>query len=760
MVKGILRNYEPETCLDMSDAMVSRRIQVVEQTADEIVERYKDYCTENMNKNDMGVNWARTNFFPHLTYNTLEVKSHILCAAAIWILDQVTQQEDWQLRLYPILPQDEIELPDMYAPDLWDTDYENELIKSVLYVLYYRDRDIGPLEKDDEYTVRVITTSLNASNAQHQDVPSRRAFNALMDLIPQEAKEHAAQHFTELFSAWADRYCTCFGIINAELDNEVEKLNSIAREYNELREVLKQSLIEIANGRPPLPQKDAPAAPKFNPLLANPAAAFTDQMDSFLPTGTPSDRFTPAGINDFISHETARGEAAQLLSIVNKMVKLSKRHEALHDHFDDAVSRLGNFYADLLHRGCIPPDKCRRDYGDEVTEQMKPLAISDPYEICFALLWLVESGSDLPWLYGVGCGLMKEVTLCLPWGINDYDETEDPIWGIEDLDEVLGEESTGTPLSENEPEHMKGRPALTPDGIPSLIQDWYERRYGEDNEEKSSYRRSLAQILYEETGCLMPRNLHQYDSRLQALREYGVPMKETRTILYLFSALSHARRQYLAVNLSKDGIYDEFEGDDEFDDDEQNENSPDAVESLPTYEELKEQLNQSQEEIKRLRSFLHDAERAARDARNKLASEQAGARLEHRELADLRELIFNKDMEEGEEQEEPSLTEQPDSGIYPYAVRKDTVVFGGHENWLRTMRSLLKGDIRFIDKDLNFDTDIIRHADIIWIQTNAMSHKQYYRVIDAARNHHIQVRYFTNSSAAKSAAALVQFDKG
>ena len=52
------------------------------------------------------------------------------------------------------------------------------------------------------------------------------------------------------------------------------------------------------------------------------------------------------------------------------------------------------------------------------------------------------------------------------------------------------------------------------------------------------------------------------------------------------------------------------------------------------------------------------------------------------------------------------------------------------------------------------DLNAIRGADVVWIQPNALSHKYYYRIIDAARKNDIQVRYFGFASAKKCAGQL------
>ena len=56
------------------------------------------------------------------------------------------------------------------------------------------------------------------------------------------------------------------------------------------------------------------------------------------------------------------------------------------------------------------------------------------------------------------------------------------------------------------------------------------------------------------------------------------------------------------------------------------------------------------------------------------------------------------------------------------------------------------------------NADLIRRADVIWIQTNALSHAYFYKIIDEARKHHVPVRYFSYASAGKCAEQLVRAD--
>ena len=129
--------------------------------------------------------------------------------------------------------------------------------------------------------------------------------------------------------------------------------------------------------------------------------------------------------------------------------------------------------------------------------------------------------------------------------------------------------------------------------------------------------------------------------------------------------------------------------------------------------------------------------------------------MDRRELADLREIVFNLENEEERGEEVDSV----DDSVFPYEVRKDTVVFGGHETWLKAIRPMLSGNIRFVDKDINFNVNIICNTEMVWIQANALSHSQYYRIVDAARQYKKPVRYFTYASAAKGAVQVMKADR-
>ena len=77
----------------------------------------------------------------------------------------------------------------------------------------------------------------------------------------------------------------------------------------------------------------------------------------------------------------------------------------------------------------------------------------------------------------------------------------------------------------------------------------------------------------------------------------------------------------------------------------------------------------------------------------------------------------------------------------PESITKKVCIFGGHATWIKVIKERLTNAKFFKDGNLH-NLDVIRNADEIWIQSNAISHSFYGKVIDAARFNGIPVRYF------------------
>lgn len=76
-----------------------------------------------------------------------------------------------------------------------------------------------------------------------------------------------------------------------------------------------------------------------------------------------------------------------------------------------------------------------------------------------------------------------------------------------------------------------------------------------------------------------------------------------------------------------------------------------------------------------------------------------------------------------------------------YAFPTSTILFGGHPNWQRKFKLLYPAVKVYDSNDLNFPPDIIRNADLVLLNVSHMAHKQYYRIIQEVRKHHIHLEY-------------------
>lgn len=744
---------------DMTEAMSKRRQLALLNTIPEIYKRYK--APEGFPQY-LGETWRNMNLCFE-TYSHLEVTNHVLFAASIWILDQITKLEGWR-EMYRLLPRDETILDELCVHDVWHAEYDYDLIYSVEYVLHNR----NAVEIDGANYHRTLTSdylarrSVSSSSAYPARSKEKRAagketvantepdqnrknYDGLIAMIPQEAIDKAVAQFRAHFWEWVDKFFTGvepfmqadadyerkilvgqseYARMKAELDALMGRIDKLRKENKRAGKGARGPIAPLSGAG--VPGSPLMAKPQMNPMdLLKPfEGGRLNPLDSMMP-------FSRSGNSEM---ERLADEG---IAISSRLDRLSESIDSNMDKANELRNSFRKFEMRMVRSGRIMSDWVK-DFGEISVEPMEPMKIENPYEMCFALLYLIEADDDLPWLYGAGCGFMAEVTETLPWGICNYDEIDDDIW--------MG----NVPLIDD---------AELPKSI--IIPEWYDRAYRMKGEE-FDFPRSLAQIVYEETGCVLPSNLHVYDERAKMLGKYGIRGKDAASLLVLMSALATTRRHAKALNLDTDieamlrdmSASEEYIDEIEITEPPKQQPQQGKKQAAAAEAEQEETLEDLKDEIKRLKAALHASDKEKRETKKTLAGLKATADREHRELADLREYVFNSKAQETEE--EP---EEIDSSKWPYEVQKDTLVFGGHTTWAKGIRSILTGNVRFIDKDLVFDTGIIRHADVIWIQPNALAHKMYYRIIDTARTYNKAVRYFTFASWSKCAEQIVDGDR-
>ena len=304
-------------------------------------------------------------------------------------------------------------------------------------------------------------------------------------------------------------------------------------------------------------------------------------------------------------------------------------------------------------------DRLSDRFDDELIEIWDGFEILDPYEMSFAFLYLLDTGSDLPWLYFSGMNLNQCIAETLPWPRIKHHYYPDRIWHHRDME--TGRIVPG-PKEVQFPKRVK---------VPEL-ENWYRYQYDEHNarEEEDRRRYSLAHIMYEITGCIMPRNLDRYLPALMTLDRCGINGKRTiHPLLYSMTLLGEAKHQSNLI--APDTWIDENESEDILE-------AP-AAEGT-SIEALNAIIADLQAEVKRLKRVSYEAGREVLEEKKRYELLQQEAANTAQELTDLRDLVFHQ-------QENMYLDNEPDDQIsFPYHTQNRIVVFGGHEILSREMR--------------------------------------------------------------------------
>ena len=392
-----------------------------------------------------------------------------------------------------------------------------------------------------------------------------------------------------------------------------------------------------------------------------------------------------------------------------------------------------------------------RETGSRViADELSGFTIEDPYEICFAVYALIECGDDAPWLMSSGSQLCEVVLHMLPWFVDDSDWDEDD-W--DSWNDAMTYDINGW-LDDEPPEEEV---------------DFYHTKH---------QGRTLAQIVYELSRGVVPVGQHPFEKNRLELIDEGMDERIARKVIDM--AEMFFLRQFQADTYK---AFEPFSWDAE--EEEMTAQQMPAQEGAqrptpggywgrifgisgeeekPTEEvkkepkenkgETAEELKKARNEIKALRDALYKERREASDDRARYEHELKALRMEHRELADLRTLVFNRENENSERLEK---TERKIS--YPYSTRKRTVIFGGHDTFLKAIKPMLP-TVKFVDAgNLAFNPEIIRNADVVWIQNNCISHSQYWAIVRNCKQAGVQMRYFGYAGAEKCAEQLVEWDE-
>lgn len=706
---------------EMTEPFYGRRIRAAANCLPGIMKRFEKY--QNLEPEDIAQFFAQ----PTCSISDLDSSGSLSTGAALWILDMLRGCRRMQ-KLYEQIPW----LPDdapIDIPVLFDSCHSDENIRSLVFViqtwLQGRITHRGAISEDQE------PESIEEQCAR---------FSAIMGLIPAEAKSRAVRRLEEKIWEWTELCVSMLDDINGRrfrLEKRIQRLDEEIRETGEKLKQVQKGGAKKQEGRMNMP----------GPVMA-PLAAPGPLDGAWAASAAASELLS--GSNPFAAPGFGILGARQ-----NDPMEQARRLDRMEDERNSIIEeeRSLRIWAPISSR--LSRENLKEYLGEERAKRLISFRVDDPFEMCFAFLCLLHQDDDLAWLYSFTLAVMDVACGQLPWAKGEYLEEEDTIWHPHDLLDMMDIDS----------EEGEETPVCLVDR--ALDEDWYGLKYTTDElYDVESERASIAQIVYQMTGAILPRNTRRYDGVRKQLRRDGLSNTRIDRAVSAMMILGEVQRQ------SRNWLFDEVIPD-ELPNEAASRENPGRVPAEPTagapdaacssaaqsddalaemVEKLRAENAALKKENDKLRQAAHAATREVKETRQSMEKLEREAGEHTQELADLRELVFNQQNGEYEKAE-------PDSGIaFPYETRHRIVVFGGHDSWLREIRQKLPA-VRFVDREASPNADLIRNADVIWIQANSLAHKHYYKIIDVVRKYDKPIRYFAYASATKCAGQVVEEDR-
>lgn len=363
-----------------------------------------------------------------------------------------------------------------------------------------------------------------------------------------------------------------------------------------------------------------------------------------------------------------------------------------------------------------PKDELQEELGSrKLVELLAGFTMRDPYEVCAGYLLLEKEGDVLTSLNMLTGAVVACADRHLPWALGV------PLSYAQAVEGGAQDHTLRYSFVEPDDDEENGLPFIEADG---------------------GQRLSESQLFYLATGYALPRNAVPSQRLTEWFVRQGLSESRARELTWGAMIASYLDDWRDRDFWRRDFPWDISDNDEDALEPEAETAAAQDVQPADTGE-----VEELTRQIKEMRRALHDAERAAKQFQDRLLETERQARSDHDELVQLRDTLFRIKNDE-------DLEEAAETGIkLPYQVRRRVLSFGGHDTWRNTIRPLLPG-VRFFETDKLPDISALKAADVVWIQTNAMSHKFYYRIIETSRKNGIPVRYFGFASARKCAEQL------
>lgn len=619
---------------------------------------------------------------------------HIDFSVALWILDELRAANKFFEALNYFPEESDV---DFTFSSYHDASHDTDVIETLIFLIRNRNSD---LQYDEKFFAGKAELELTEKRQyilpdDSENLSYRERFNAIIALIPKEHIEKAVTRFKD--KAWE-----YFDIILEGVNYYRQKEIRLLRRLQRITENLAES---------------------HNKSALQPSSIIGSK------TLTPLDSLN-VGMDRHIQYLKQIDEAADIENEANE-----------YGYLQDEVTMSGSTIKFKIE---FCNDKSETDAGKALLD----FEVDNPFEACFAALYMLDSGDDFAWLYGLTMGVLQTAIFQLPWGrVAGFAQLLNEEEYNKQID-AASEDKEGD--SDDEPEikqQDQSENNKTPDFIIKEPDDFEIELYKKTYEDSSVFKSfdideprllckiNLPQIVFEETSVIMPRT-----STLISRKTFYEKAGNSDSIYKHYLNLLEASRMRERETLM-------YPDDEDFEDDE------DIQERfVPSVTKENDDFKREKEEFRRKLISSHQE-------RNELKKEirslkETNETLE-KELKELRAMIRERESYTSEKSDNDANYEPI---AFPYEAKHRFVVFGGHASWAKAIKPLLK-NVRFVDAYAKPNTSLILNADVVWLQSNAIGHSSYYKIMNLVREHHIPLQYFEAASAEKCAEQLAQYDK-
>ena len=576
-------------------------------------------------------------------YNEIDKNHFITTAAAIWILDQLSLQNEIESLyeiFYEYIGTGTCVSDESYYPFVVHPMHDSAAVKLLTELISHRDDDIVA---DGGIHGSLLNERIPGYKKKAESSPVRVAFDKIISLINNDAITETVKRYKE--KVW-EFYRITFEIAG-RINNKIQELKA---EQNKIDEQIKQR------------------------SSGNKVLLLTEAQNTSLD-------------------------------------ELLERKQLIENEIWDLEDKISFTGMSLANNREETADSLRKLIPNELIKKLKSFSVDDPFEASFALLYLLDSDSDIPWLYYGSVSVAYTAVDQLPFDASEC--------------------------------NLASKAKLSDDICRLLYShQYYGNRYGDmidsDGEPvRRSIDTNLSQILYQNGGVIFPRIVDVGGTEKFVSQSSPKSTEEKDAYKLFFGGLS-------SIGFRDQSILEWIE---EKPDDEPEE----ELISEENYQEIQKENKRLKRKISEMQSQLYSSDSKVRklERENKeLTDEKESYR---QELSELRNLVFVRmDNDYSEEITEVNLA-------FPFRVKRKTVVFGGHISWRNSIKQLLP-DVVFVPAEKLPDEQMIRHADVVWLQTNCLSHAFYYKIINIIRATKKELKIFTHSSSKKCAAELAEYE--